>query len=346
VQFHLRAAVRPRILSSVSGASLLLEDEIAALLANRRCGLICITGNSGCGKSIALDHLEAHFAASEGIKFPEKLYLAELPTRVKQELVVYAAQLPLPFHHLAVFELAPWRDDELIEYLLAVHKDSCASVMSRITDEDRILFAGLPELWVAALNGLALNESCRNGLESLWQHILAQLPSGESLKTVNAVCLALLDTVNSRGSWRSPKLGLTDKVARLMQHRAAQDVMVVHATPTLMADGATFDSSAILELPCKLIERMGAYCKGEVRVLARLRELVTGPPKGQALAASLLHHAGTGWRPADETVPVLRGARLAGAKWPAVQLPEADLSGADFRHAILTRANLQKANLQ
>ena len=49
-------------------------------------------------------------------------------------MVVYASNASSYPKHLAVYRLATWGDDELIEYLLAVAKDRCGSIMVRLKD--------------------------------------------------------------------------------------------------------------------------------------------------------------------------------------------------------------------
>ncbi len=51
--------------------------------------------------------------------------------------------------------LAPWTRDEVIEYLLSVHRDRCAAVMARLRSQDDCVdAAGLPDLWRPVLDRL------------------------------------------------------------------------------------------------------------------------------------------------------------------------------------------------
>ena len=344
-----RAPVRPRAFSLASGETLLLEEEIEALVAGSRSGLVCISGDAGCGKSTALEHLAATFAAASGVLFLERRRDDELLALAQHQLIVYAANPPrLQLGHLAVFQLAPFSDDELIEYLLTVHKESCGSVMARITADDRKLFRGIPDLWVAALNRLAQDEHCPSASVALWRHISPHLAPGGILAAANAACLDSLTTneQTTASDWASDTLGLAGEAARLLRHRAAQAMVVIHSTPALIANGARFVSQAVLALPGDVVRMIGQSCADNPKALDQLHEAVKGPTSGQALAASLLHHAGTGWRPDGATVPFLFGAHLAKADWPDVQLPAGQLFRADLQRANLAGANLEGANLR
>ncbi|MEI4914030.1 hypothetical protein Q8G39_28690, partial [Klebsiella pneumoniae] len=58
------------------------------------------------------------------------------------QLLVSTTTLPPAGAEVATYHLQPWGNDELIEYLLATHKERCASVMKRLQPGDRLLFRG------------------------------------------------------------------------------------------------------------------------------------------------------------------------------------------------------------
>jgi uncharacterized protein YjbI with pentapeptide repeats len=327
--------------SRTSDVATLLEEEIAAFIDTRRCGRVCITGQSGSGKTTALEHLAACFGGAghvcllDGIEDAEEIRKGQPP-----RLIVYAADSPLPVEHLAIFELSCWRDDDVIEYLLAAHKNRCASVLGRITAVDRQFLGGLPLIWVKALMGLARNEGCPDAATALWDYIRAELPSGLSLQAVNAECISLLTELRTNTALR-----VDATLSRLLNCRPVQLVVAINAIPALLAEGTTFQSAPILALPYDAIERIGVHCKNSPAALAHLERAMEGPVDGQALAASLLHAAGAGWRPTSDNVPGLEGARLARADWPNVNLRGCKMARADLRHAKLDGASLQGACL-
>jgi SH3-like domain-containing protein len=68
------------------------------------------------------------------------------------------ANKSLPFTF--AYRLAPWSEDEWIEYLLALHKEHCSSVMARVrADARRHLLMCNPQLWRIALDSIARHES-------------------------------------------------------------------------------------------------------------------------------------------------------------------------------------------
>ena len=109
---------------------------------------LAIVGGVGSGKTTALAHLAAVLAENLKISFLDEPSLAELYHALSLGAVVFTLREPEDFPPVSVIRLAPWTDDDLVEYLLARHPQLCASVMRRLqAAADRDLPAGLPELW-------------------------------------------------------------------------------------------------------------------------------------------------------------------------------------------------------
>src|SRR5579884_245366 len=126
------APVRPRVRPLQGGAVRLLEEEVQGFLDQHQTGSIALVGPAGSGKTTALAHLAA-VLSPRPLLFDHVESVSAVPSAAvpPKTLLIYARRLPWAAPHLAKFELVPWERDDAIEYLLARHKDHCASVMRR-----------------------------------------------------------------------------------------------------------------------------------------------------------------------------------------------------------------------
>src|SRR6266481_4267370 len=124
------APVRPRVISPQTGEAILLEEEIRRLLETNSFGQIWLVGPPGAGKTMALRHLAAVFS-----HFAPQIKLVDGPTcnlgKIRDILAICTATTTGPGIHRP-YRLASWANDDLIEYLLCKHKESCGSVMDRV----------------------------------------------------------------------------------------------------------------------------------------------------------------------------------------------------------------------
>src|SRR5205085_1796230 len=97
----------------------------------------------------------------------------EIEAASKSHRVFFATSAPA--HELArfeVLELAPWCDDDLIEYLLCTNRDRCKSVMQRVrNDPDRGALCGNAQLWRIALDEMVADDSVLTCTQALIGHI-------------------------------------------------------------------------------------------------------------------------------------------------------------------------------
>jgi uncharacterized protein YjbI with pentapeptide repeats len=187
-----RAPVRPRVLSS-GGDTLLLEDEVRGLLEGGARGAVAVLGPAGAGKTMAVRHLAAVLGPHPRLALLDEPTEKEIDEVQPAGLVVYAAgELRLGAGHLATYRLAPWEPDDWIEYLLALHRPRCASVMARVKPADRLLLGVLPERWAAILDRLAADEALPDARRALHRYLGEFLSDTDLLERARSACLNAL----------------------------------------------------------------------------------------------------------------------------------------------------------
>src|SRR5687768_16279434 len=123
-----RAPVAPRVRPLGGGESFPLEDRAARLLRSGARGVVHLVGPVGSGKTTALQHLAAVLPPDADIGFQDHPNAPH--ARPARQLVFSTAPAPQgPV--VAGFVMARWEDDDLIEYLLAMHRPQCRSVMHK-----------------------------------------------------------------------------------------------------------------------------------------------------------------------------------------------------------------------
>lgn len=163
--------MRPRVVNVPARKSSpkLLEEVLAELLASGVNGNVVLLGGPGSGKTAALRHLASIFEdeprlclidedGKEGNLEPEE-----------SQLVVRAAQRSPNRPSLLELRLAPWGEDEFIEYLLAAHKDQCASVMRRLKAGGDEGLDGVPQMCALVFDAMANDETLR-GVREVIDH--------------------------------------------------------------------------------------------------------------------------------------------------------------------------------
>ena len=362
--------VRPRVYSPNTGESLLLEDLLEPHLQRGEAGAICIQGRPGAGKTSALRSLADRIPRGSIVELldePSRERILELCDRM---LVVYAADLPHPIERQATFVLARWGEDEALEYVLAAHKDRCASVMKRI----RAAGADLPEtpdLWTICIDRMAEDESIGGWEAALRRHLDRRVPP-RFRRRARHICWRRVAWPSAKGPdevtlWGHSGLlgflmgrGLAKEDIRLLRH---PDVRMMLAAEFLAGEGddVMFHAGLRARLPLELIRKAAALVASQPGKLEALQAHIHGQDRAQPMGASLLHATGTGWRPpVPGLITWLLGAHLAGAEWPGIQLScakfaksnlaganlsESALDNADFSDACLRRARLRGSSL-
>jgi uncharacterized protein YjbI with pentapeptide repeats len=352
--------VRPRIISEISGEHLLLDDVLEPFLRSDRPGVICIRGEPGAGKSAALKHLASQIpraTVAEILDAPDPARVTELSDRM---LVIYTAVEPADVRHLAVLRLAPWGEDECLEYLMVAgcSKQRCASVLQRIRATPGLDAPETPELWRICLDGMAADE--RLGCEEALRRHLDERVHGTLREQARELSFEKL-VLPSLGSFDEVKLyghsgflgflmgrGLSAEDIRLLRNKQVRMLLAVERL--VGGDGGEFYGEALeRRLPPEMIVKAGRAVARKHRAVDALRSYVCRR-QSQPMAASLLNAAMLGWKP-DPNIQRFKDAYLPRADWTEVTIADAcfedaDLTEAHFRYSTLDHATFRNARLR
>jgi len=339
-----KAAVRPRVVSPLSGETVLLEEVIDDLVSRNFLGRVLIVGPAGSGKTTALRHLAAVIPLETDLVLldePDAVAIAKAPAGVLQ---VIAAPGPSSWLAECSYQLAPWGRDEWIEYLLQVHPRRCASVVSRIGEADTLL-DGIPDLWQIVLERLASDEAIPDVRTALHHYLKAHLADTDLLERARSACLNLVtapDHIGMETLTRLAKPAFIKGLLRALRHPAMRLLLAAERVAADLNGEADCDFLA-LRLPRELVSAVARIIAEDTRAQEHLHALLAGPSWSHAMAASLLHAAGKTW-PLKEDVPAfLKGAYLSNICWRKCSLANARLNEADLSGANLERANLHDA---
>ena len=342
-----RAPVIPRVIVPKTEETARLEDRVRAHLSEGAVGVVHLGGSAGTGKTTALRHLASVFADEPRLVLLDEPAEAEVGDAADDKLILYAAVDRHCVGHLAHYDLAPWSDDDLIEYLLAIHPSQCASVMKRVqAASDRGLPGGLPELWKTVLDELAADEDLRDVTSALRRHLEPQLNDPPLRRLTQHVALERQLGVRKRARKNQRRLcrRLGPSLARLLQLAVFQRLLAADA---VVADlrGSHVCKHLARRWPYPLVQAVGETIRGDATVLEHLKELLTQHgAKGQPTIASLLYAADQDWRPTPLQLASIRDAHLPGASWKGVDLTGVNAVGANLRSADLGAAILDESD--
>jgi len=348
-----RARVRPRVISPGTREAVRLEDEIGQLIQKGERGLVQIVGGPGSGKSTALRHL----AAILPLWMQEQIQLLDDSESAAEDaherLVISTALRVSHSKPFAVYPLARWGQDDLIEYLLAAHRERCPSVMARLKRTGNYTFLqGIPELWTIVLDLMAADESIGDVRSALRHELGARLGNHRLREQVEELCLTAFRKISNVGEHITPDLSVDEQadlqygaeVFRLIRHAP---VMVLLAADRLvhLAERGQDRPLFSQQLPRQLIYETAQLLSGNIQALQHLGEWI-GQSRFRAIhpmVASLLRAVMPEWRPEALSHPRLAGAYLDGVKWAGINLEKVDLRSTDLAGADLLGAWLERA---
>jgi uncharacterized protein YjbI with pentapeptide repeats len=373
-----RAPVRPRVISPQTGEAIRLDDEIGPIIEEGRGGLLVILGGPGSGKSTALQHLAAVLPpwARARVRLLEILDLTAIAAAGLDSLIILtmdSRRVATPgyekvilghthpelasFDHLlstrkpALYRLAPWDQDDAIEYLLANDRDACASVMGRLgASRDLSFLDGIPELCSVVLDRMARDDAIADARTALQDELAARLDRVQvGVDRIKDCC------VDSFGNAADADLLMSiaelagrnpagESLVRLLRHRPAALLLAADRIAAIIDRGCTtqvlthrYPRELVLEVARRIAANPGAIRHLNDWIKSDLQDV-------HPLVASLLHVATPGWRPDPDCRPRLEGAYLDGITWPGLDLADVDLRGAELRGADLRKADLRTAN--
>lgn len=350
----IRAPVRPRVRLQSSGEVVLLEDVVAEFLASEKTQTILLCGEVGFGTTTALQHLAERFASEPGVRLDGSTYFPEIPTEDPRAWILIHSETPR-FGGLLRVYLVGWGRDEWIEYLLAVHRDRCASVMRRLqADSDCSVLEGNPSLWRHILDELAADEELKSVRAAIVRFILKMFPDSEVRRDVGWRSFLGIAPADQSNEQTCEDAG-ADVAPRFRDplHPSMGSLVLLMAAEAVVREMADGDLRGALQRrwPQRLVEEVARHVAESTLIQDKLRALIE--PKSRVvhpLAASLLHAAGTGWRPEPSRMFGLRtgwlnltNAVLQNADWPGIHLPRCNLTAAVFSDANLAKANLHGA---
>jgi uncharacterized protein YjbI with pentapeptide repeats/energy-coupling factor transporter ATP-binding protein EcfA2 len=354
------------VLSPEGGGPFCVEDEVLPFAKVGDRGAIRIYGPPGSGKSTALRHLAAALPPEHAVCVLDDPDEATVAEQAGAGLVVYASETLIGPKNIATFQLAPWGDDELIEYLLGAAPAHCGQVMSRLkAADDRGLAEGNPELWRIVLDRMIADDLVAGPRQALRQEFATLLADGPLRDRVRETCLRSLmnSTVETLAHGEpAESLALDARLQRLIRHRpiqvliAADRIVAELAKDQIVPDAVkNVDPSFPRMLwpfpgkrwPRDIVREAGFLVRESQKASARLVMILERSlPDYHPMAASLLHATGIGWRPAPGSVPRLSKAYLDGVDWLGIALPSAEMDGVEMDGARLLKARLDSARLE
>lgn len=148
--------VEPRVFSPRTGDRLRLVDAVENLLLDRNRGILRLNGQR-VEVIAAAERLCSAFGDQicDGTRWEE----AQIALAASQRLVIVGELLQAGA--AISLQLAPWEEDEILDYLLAHHRQNCNLLREKIQCSSNFWRPTTANGWRLALSALALNPACK-----------------------------------------------------------------------------------------------------------------------------------------------------------------------------------------
>jgi uncharacterized protein YjbI with pentapeptide repeats len=329
-----RAPVAPRARRLPDGEVLPLEQIVRQFLDHHEFGVIHLQGAPGAGKTTALRHLAAVLPPRAPVFLFDDTPPNYLHALARSAVVVMASG-QAPLHPLiAHVQLAPWCQDDVIEYLLASHPKRCAAVMARVNDDpDAARLGGSPMLWRMALDEFAQDDSLRFVASALRRRVFDVLRAHNCATAAMIWCL-------KRARGEQPMFGLPEPVMPVLAQSGVVPLLAAEHLADLLSENRVRDE--LVGLGPELVRETALLVRARLTAQKRLEHFVRAADESVPGAASILAAVDPDWTPRVIGINLAK-AMLERVKWPGIDLSNANLLRANFAHADLSGADLTTA---